>query len=134
MKLPSLKRILKEDVKGAPGWINPLLDTVNTFMEAVYQALNRNITFSQNVACTVKELDYQTPSSYPASVDSIEFMSGLKTKASGVMLMQVFDKADYTPPDGPVYVPWVENNGSIVIGTITGLEASKLYMVRLLVS
>ena len=134
MRLPSQKRVLREDVKGAPGWINPLIDTLNSFMETVYQALNRNITFGQNVACQIKELSYRTPATYPAGVENIEFLSDLKTKATGVMLMQVYDRADYSPPPGPVYVPWIENNGTIIIYPITGLEADKLYVVRLLVS
>lgn len=103
-------------------------------MDTVYQALNRNITFSENVACTIKELSYVTPSTYPSSVDPVQFLTGLKIKSSSVILMQVYDQATYTPPPGPVFVPWVENNGSIVLGTLTGLEASKTYLVRLLVS
>lgn len=134
MRLPSQKRVLREDVKGAPSWINPLIDTLNSFMETIYQAMNRNMTFSENIACTIKELTYSTPSTYPSGVELTEFMSNLKTKATGVMLMQAYEKATYTPPPGPIYIPWVEDNGTIQIGTITGLEASKTYIVRLLVT
>lgn len=132
-KLPTQKKILKEDLKGSEDWINPLIDVVNSFMENVYQALNRNITFSQNVSCFIKELIYKTPSTYP-TMDNIEFQSELSTKATGVFLMQAYERATYTPVMSAVYVPWIEINGVIVISPITGLAANKTYVIRLLVS
>lgn len=133
MKLPQVKKILREDLKDAPKWISGLIDPLNSFMENVYQALNRNITFRENVGCFIKEITYKTTSLYPVAED-INFVNELKVKATGIFLMQAVDKADYRPAAGPVYVPWVENNGKIIIGAITGLEASKTYIIRLLIS
>lgn len=133
MKLPNQKKILREDLKGAPDWINPLIGTLNSFMETVYQALNHNITLQENVNSFVKEITYKTPSTYPTGVDTVTFISTLKTKPIGVQLLQVYDKATYTPPPGPVFIPWVEDNGNIVIYPITGLEADKTYLIRILV-
>lgn len=133
MKLPTLKKILFEDLKGAPDWIRPMIDVLNSFMETVYQALNRNITFSENVACYIKEITYKTPTAYP-TMDPVYFQNDLRTRATGIMVLQVYDKADYTAPPGPVYIPWIETNGRIAINSITGLQAEKTYIVRLLVS
>lgn len=129
MKLPIQKKILREDLKDAPNWINGVIDPVNNFMETVYQALNKNIN-EDNTASQVKEIIYKTPSTYP-TMGNIQFNSTLKTKAKGVDVMQVYNKDTYTPAAGPVYVPWIENNGVIIIYPITGLEASKTYVVRL---
>ncbi len=134
MELPSVKKILREDVKGAPSWINPVIDAFNSFAETVYLAMNRNITFSQNISCQIKEISYKTPSTYPTGVEGVEFQSTLKTKAQGLFVMQVVEKLTYLPPPGPVYVPWTEDGGVIVLGTITGLEADKNYTIRLLLS
>jgi len=133
MKLPSQKKILREDLKDAPDWVSGIIGPVNNFMESVYQALNNNITFSENIASFIKEINYKTPSTYP-TMENVEFLSSLRTKAIGVQCLQVFDKSDYTPAAGPVYVPWVENNGKIIISPITGLQANKTYVVRLLIS
>jgi hypothetical protein len=133
MRLPTQKKILREDLKDAPTWVNPLIDTCNSFFETVYQALNRNITLSENIYGFIKELTYKTNSTYPVGVENIEFMNSLKTKATSLTLMQVYDRATYTPPPGPVYVPWVEDNGQIQIYPVTGLEADKTYVLRLLV-
>ncbi len=133
MKLPVVKKILREDLKGAPDWVNFILDPFNSFAETIYQALNKNITFEENVRCFIKDLSYRTDSAYPVAAN-VQFMNTLKVKATGVQVLQVINQADYTPPPGPVYIPWTEDNGNIIIRAITGLEADKLYMIRLLVS
>lgn len=133
MKLPTQRKILREDLKDAPPWIGPMIDILNNFMEAVYQALNRNLTFRENIASFIKDVVYITPSTYPA-MGEISFLNELKTKASGVTVLQAVEKNSYVPAAGPVYVPWVENNGQIVVSPITGLAASKTYFIRLLVT
>lgn len=133
MKLPTQKRILREDVKEAPDWINGIIGPFNNFAETVYQALNRNITFKENVACFIKEITYKTTSLYPAA-DNLTFANELKFKATGVQVLQAVDKSTYQPAAGPVYVPWIEDNGKIILGSITGLVASRTYTIRLLVS
>ena len=133
MRFSAVKKIKREDLKEAPPWINGLIDPLNSFMETVYQTLNSNVTLQENVASFLKEVTYTTPSTYPSGVADIEVMNELKTRAIGLMVMQVYDKTNYVPAPGPVYTPWVENNGQIVISTITGLEASKTYLIRLLV-
>lgn len=132
MKLPSIKKILREDVKDAPPWISAIIDPINTFMEAVYQSLNKNITFTENIASNVKELVVRTSSSYP-TMDQIEFESGLRTRATGIMVMQAYEKSTYIPAVGPVYASWIESNGTIIVYGIRGLDVSKVYIVRLLV-
>jgi hypothetical protein len=132
-KLPSIKKILREDVKDAPAWINAVIEPLNQFMENVYSALNKNITFSENIASFVKELTYKTTSAYP-TVETVEFPNILRTKASGILVLQAVEKSTYTPAAGPVYVPWVEDNGTILISSITGLQADTTYVIRLLVS
>lgn len=133
MKIPSLKRILKEDLKDAPNWVDGIIGPVNSFMEYIYQSLNKNINDADNIACTIKEFTYITPSTYPV-MDDIEFLSGLKVKATSVILQQILVKSDYMPPVSAVYVPWFEKNGSIVIRPIVGLAASTSYIVRIKIS
>lgn len=133
MKLPSIKKILREDLGAdAPSWTSQIIDPVNSFMEAVYQSLNRNITNGENIASTIKELTVRTSSAYPV-MDEIKFDSGLKLRAMGVSVMQCYEKGTYVPATGPVYAAWVEINGQIIISSITGLVASKVYIIRFLV-
>ena len=53
MKLPVLRRILKEDLQKAgevPSWIDALLDPLNEFIDNVTLAFRNNITFPDNFA------------------------------------------------------------------------------------
>lgn len=112
----------------APDWVDVIVDPVNNFMQTVYQALNKNIN-EDNLTSQIKELTYITTASYPTAA-IVEFQSTLKTKALGLQIMQVYEKDNYTPAPGPCYAPWVDNNGTIKISSITGLEASKTYIIR----
>ena len=120
-------------MKEAPPWVNGIIDPVNSFMESTYQALNKNLNLGENVASFVKEIIYITPSTYPSGVENTEFLNQLKSKAIGVLPLQVFERQVYLPPPGPVYIPWIENEGSIIVYPITGLEADKTYLIRLVI-
>lgn len=51
MKLGTIKRISKEDMarKGqVPTWVDPMLDTLNEFIEKITQAVSGNLTFADN--------------------------------------------------------------------------------------
>ena len=133
MKLPPIKKILREDVKSAPSWISGIIDPVNSFMEAVYQSLNKNITLTENIASFVKEIIYTTPSTYPSGVEQVIFMNQLRAKPTGLMVMQAYERSSYIPATGPVYVPWVEDDGDIILSTVTGLAANKTYVLRLVI-
>jgi len=132
MKLPNVQKILREDVKEAPSWLGSMLDPINNFMQIIYQALSKNISLQDNIACQVKELTYITPSTYP-TMSNISFPSTLKPKAPALMLMQIVNKSTYIPVLTAVYVPWIEENGQIIVYPIVGLAASTTYNVRLVV-
>lgn len=101
-------------------------------MESVYQALNRNIALEENIVSQVRELPINTTASYPV-MDAIEFQSSLRTKALGVLPMQTYEKFTYVPPTGAVTINWTQNNDTIKIYNVTGLVASKSYILRVLV-
>ncbi len=132
MKLPTIKKIVREDVKDAPSWINAIIDPINTFMENVYTALNKNITLTDNISSFVKEITYRTPSTYPNGVANMSFVNQLRSRATGVLVMQVVDSSTYEPRTCS-NIAWNESVNGIVIFTILGLEASKTYTIRLLV-
>ncbi len=125
--------MLREDLKDAPQWVDGIINPVNSFMEYIYQALNKNISYADNIACSIREFTYVTPSTYP-TMDDVEFISGIKVKATDVRLMQVYEKATYLPPTSAVSIPWIESNGSIIIKAIPGLAASKSYLIRIKIS
>lgn len=132
MKLPQVKRILREDLKGAPDWVTFLIEPINSFIETVYLSLNKNITFQENILSNIKDITFRTTSAYP-TMEPISFRSNLKSRAIGLIVISAYEKDTYVPAAGPVYAAWTEVNGSIEIQTIAGLAQSKVYEIRFLV-
>lgn len=61
MKLGTIKRISKEDMskKGqVPEWMDPLLETLNDFIEKITQALNGNLSFDDNILSKTIEQEF----------------------------------------------------------------------------
>lgn len=62
MKLGTIKRISKEDMsqKGeVPAWMDPMLETLNTFIEKVTQALGGNLSFEDNFLSKLVETEFE---------------------------------------------------------------------------
>lgn len=135
-KLPTTNKILREDLKEAPAWIEKLLYPLNRFFEDVYNALSNKLTFEENFVAAFKEITFTTQSGYvgtAATFTQIEFPRPLKVKPKGLLPVQVTRNEDnYTAVEGGVHVDWRDDNGVIKIACITGLVASKNYTIRLL--
>jgi len=127
MKLPIQKKILREDLKDAPDYINGVLGPLNQFMEIMYQAMNKNID-ETNLQSQIREVTVVVPSTYPV-MDAIKFQSTLKVKGTGCTILQCINKTTYLPvaTGNPA---WIDNNGVITITEITGLTASETYIIR----
>ncbi len=67
MKLGLIRRISKEDMArygDVPKWMDPLLDTLNTFIERVATALNGNLAFPDNVLCKEFSQNFTSATAY----------------------------------------------------------------------
>ena len=115
MKLPTTKRISHEDLPEAPEWIPKLLLPINTFFDAVYNALMGKLTFEDNFLSQTKELSFSTPSNYGCSgFNVITFPSTLKKKATGVIMMEIVKNVDpHEAIRNGVSVDWQDNGGSL---------------------
>ncbi len=135
--LPSIKLISREDLKEAPSWIERLLSPLNSFMAAVYENLNRGLTFRQNIRCNIKEVRFATPSNYVAAsgFTEIVFATGLRVKADGVILLQLYqtDVARTEFITLATSFDWIELEGEIHVRFIAGLDDSHSYFARFLV-
>jgi len=54
MKLTNIKRVAKEELQGAPSWVDPMLTAYNDFMEQATQALFGKLTYGDNFLCKIK--------------------------------------------------------------------------------
>lgn len=135
-KLPSQRRISREDLTDAPSWIVRLLNPLNSFMEAVYSALNGRITFVENVRSQFYQTDFTTASDYElnGTFEAIQFAKSFSAQASGVLIAHIYKKGALSEPlIGSFSLNWFEDSGNIKIKYISGLSDSTSYVVRFLV-
>lgn len=131
MKLPNIKRILREDLgPNVPNWTEGIIGPVNSFMEAVYQTLNKNVTFTENVASFFVELIIKTDVS--SVFETSNFLNQIKTRPRGVLVCQVYEKSTFTPI-AVTGIAWSTDGTNVSIFELPGLSASQTYVVRLLI-
>jgi hypothetical protein len=134
--LPPIRNITKEDLRGAPEWINFLLSPLNQFMNAVYNALDRNLTLGENLAANTVKVSFKTTSDYDfATWQIINLSNPIKDRPTCVLIGDIKEKDSekntiITAAPFPV---WDYLNGQIRIKFITGLIADKRYNVTFLV-
>lgn len=136
-KLPVIKRVLREDIPSAPDWIGRLLYPMNLFFENVYNALNSDLTFSENIRSQVKDISFTTSSAYDgtaANFETLEFTIELGSFPQGVFILSLVEDTDnFTPIEDSPFINWQAINGVMQISLITGLTASKSYILKVLV-
>lgn len=113
-----------------PNWTLGLIDPLNSFMETVYQTLNKNVTFSENLASFFVELTVKTDGS--GEFDRLQFLNQIKVRPVGVLICQVYEKVTFVPLAASA-ISWNTDGTNLNVYAITGLGASKTYVVRLLI-
>lgn len=137
MALPKLRKILKEDVKEAPKWIDKILEPVNSFMESVYGILNKNVTFTDNIACHLHTLEVSTFPEYetdkPNTFNPYRYNTTLRTRPRGLVLLAINEQSsNYSPIVSAIHINWYSDGNTIHIPFISGLKPSTDYTLTLL--
>ncbi len=134
--LNKIYRILVEDLGAdVPESVRKLLSPINTFFESTYSALNKDLTFNENIRSIYKEFVITTPSTYTSSNDfqKITFKNPLKTNLDTILISQIAEDNDnFIPVYKANSVSWKEYNKTVTIYHISGLENDKAYKVKLL--
>lgn len=131
-KLPPQKRIVKEDLQEAPAWVSRLLDPINSFMESVYAALDRDLTVGENVSGETKT--FQIKAGAAATDNTFTFTTTSKRTPKHVIPSRVEKVASvYEPLGVAVGIDWRFDAGQIIIASIAGLTTGSTYNITLLV-
>jgi hypothetical protein len=139
LRLPSVRLISRQDLKDAPSWIDRLLGPLNQFLGTVYQGLDKQLTFQENIRATVKELTFRTLGTYgagdaAAQFTPIVFPTGLRVNAINVQIAQIYElsRTDFITT-GAITPIWKEIDGNIHVLFISGLEVATQYFIRFVV-
>lgn len=134
--LPTIKRVQRSDL-GAdiPIWVDSLLSPINQFIEEVYSAFNRNLTIPENVKGQIKNITFRTPSTYTSAKDFVEinYLNTLGRKTQILLLGYIEEIGTPKKRHDPVTLSWYDNNdGTVTIHYITGLDNNKQYNITIL--
>ncbi len=127
--LPSIQRVKYEDYKEAPNWFAQFLNTLNLFMTAVYNIINRGITYS-NIGCLSPVSVQYTP----GSTTGLTLTNPLIISPSVVIIGNVYEKGDTTThPAAAVQIMWHFSQSKIFVDDVIGLTAGTTYILTVLV-
>jgi hypothetical protein len=128
--LPSIQRIKFEDLKGAPDWFATFLESLNLFMTAIYNIVNKGITYA-NLA-VIQPFQFQFT---PGSTIGFKFANPIVGIPNSVILGNVYVGDQFqNHPAVATQVYWHYSQGFIFIDNIVGLTAGVKYTVVVQVS
>lgn len=132
MKLPSFRRLFAQDYgQEFKDLVDKLSGSLNYGIEVLYNALNNNITLSDNIACTVAEVVVEVNTlGNPKS--SISFKLRNNQKVEGLIVLSCVNLSNTAIyPPGAVFVNFTNNSDTIIINNIKGLDANVQYRIKL---
>ena len=134
-RIPTSRTLSPDNFKDSPEWLAKLLVPNNTFFDAVYNAINGELTFVENIKAQTHSVNFITPSNYGCSnFTAYAFDNNLGKPVSAVWLMRITKVADiYASINNGVHIDWQEINGQIQINFVSGLEASTQYKLKVMV-
>lgn len=126
MKLTSQK-VLIESFKEQK-WIAPLLSILNLFMNDVVNGINGNqITIDDNLYQELKEIEFVND----ATNLPLKFNAKFQKNPKALQIIYCYNKTDAVTEAITSLPVWTYTNGVFQISSITGLTASKNYILRI---
>jgi hypothetical protein len=125
--IPPLKRLSPEQFKDQSSWIQPLLTSINDFMERVVSALNKQLTVNENTTGAIK--DVTLDGTFPVK------LAWDKPRPSVVLVGDVQGLDSTFSLSTAVQVQWSFNqSGQLQIDAVVGISptATDRYSVTLL--
>lgn len=131
MKLASYRRIITQDYqKEDQELVEQFGSTVNDSFNSVYSALNKRLTFTDNIAATVKELIVTLDSDgipqqltrFTVDVPNVPVVQILCGRARNITNPGVY-------PTAAPFISFTQNANTIIINHITGLAPNQQWRI-----
>jgi hypothetical protein len=134
MKLPNFKRLNKADfAQQFADLIDTLSVSLNIGIENLYTALDNRLSLSDNLLCTVKDLQLTVDSSGNPTATTTFTVDSKITNLKGLQVIKVDNVTSpntYAP--GAVQLQWTLTTKGVQILNATGLTANTLYQLRII--
>jgi hypothetical protein len=127
-KLPPVKRLSVEDFnKDDQPLMEKLLEPLNMYLESVYYALNKNITFTDNIASQVQTVTVTAP------VTDLTIANTLGAPCKGILVVNATNIDQPTERLAtPPFVQFTNTTQGIKLTNVTGLTSGKKYELTII--
>lgn len=131
MKLPSYRRIITQDyAEDDQELVEQIGSVINDSFNSVYSTLNKRITFTDNIAGTVKELVVsvdangipQQSTRFTVDVPNTPVVQVLCGRARNITNPSTY-------PTSAPFISFVQNGNNVVITHITGLAPNQQWRI-----
>ena len=128
--LPTIQRVKYEDYKGAPDWFAQFLTALNLFFTAVYNIINKGITYSN-----LGVIQPFTFSFTPGTTTGFKFSNPTTQVPTNVIIGNVYVGNDLrNHPAAVTQLYWHYSQGFIFVDSIVGLTSGIQYTISVQVS
>lgn len=133
MKLPSWRRIIEQDYPAQyQDLIKQLAVSLNYGMDTLYQTLNNQLTFKDNIQSTIGTFQATVDSSGKPTTTITVNKSSTNTLLGLIVVKVVNLTKSTTYPTGGVTVSYTETTSNLTINNITGLTPNNNYQITVL--
>lgn len=133
MRLPNFRRVFSTDFEDQyKGLLDKLSGTINSGIEALYDALNNKLTFNDNFAATVAEFSVTVDANGTPN-GSVSFRLSNTLKVQGIFVISAIDAGNSALyPPGAVFVSGTPSSNSYIINNIRGLTPGRKYTLKVI--
>lgn len=134
MKVPSYRRLNKSDFADEfKDLVDRLGNSINSGIDVLYEALNKKITLSDNIACTVKDVDVEIDSKGQLK-NKTQVKLDAKGQVIGITVINGYCTKDSSVlPVSGIFVNYIQSGDSIKIQNIVGLPVDRPFRITLVI-
>lgn len=134
MKIPGFKRLNKSDYSEEhKDLVETLAVSLNVGIETLYLALNKQLTFRDNIKSTIKEIELTVNSNGIPKISTI-FTVDIVGQIDGLWVIKADNMTSPTIyPTSGVTISYTQSNNLITVNHATGLPANNKFKLKLLI-
>lgn len=128
-ELPPVQQIKADDLP-RERWVERFLWPLNRFMDSVYTALSRDLTFTENMRALVRTQSFV----YEASDLPLRLRWDLTSLPTDLWITRVRALGGAAQPSAAVWARWSFDGQNVLIEQITGLTGGDRYELRFIIA
>jgi len=132
VKLPSFKRLIISDYADEfKGLVESLGYSINSAIESINEAFEKNVTLRENIACTVKDIEVVVKDSTGLLSSKASFKTDVSGSVIGINVINATNLSDNSLPTSGIFITYTQTGNSVDISRVIGLPIGKKFSLRI---